>query len=260
VLLKFLDACDVLSVQVHPKDTQTAEIPAGESGKSEAWVVLQTGPKARVYAGLKRGTTAGDLTQALASKNVAALLASFSPTPGDAVFVQAGTVHTLEDVVVFEVQENSDVTFRLYDWDHIDKKTGKPRPLQVDQAMACVDFGQVEVGPVAPVVIASGSGHEQERLFQCPQFTLWRHGGDQPYSVGAPDTPRVIVSIAGQGELDHQGMPYPIGHGDVVLLPAEVGVCHYRPGGRDDCLLEIALPDRAPSTTQSNRDTGTAIR
>ena len=65
----------------------------------------------------------------------------FTPKPGDGVFIPAGTVHSLGgDVVVFEVQQNSDVTFRLYDWDHVDAKTGQPRALQVDQALACIDF------------------------------------------------------------------------------------------------------------------------
>lgn len=152
ILLKFLDAHNVLSVQVHPKDGQTDYIPAGESGKSEAWVVLEAGPKSRIYAGLKPGTTRDDLERALANEQVGDLLSGFVPNVGDAIFVQAGTVHTLSDVVVFEVQENSDVTFRLYDWDHVDPNTGKPRPLQVEQAMACIDLEQVAVGPVTPVV------------------------------------------------------------------------------------------------------------
>ena len=79
---------DVLSVQVHPRDEQTDFIPAGESGKSEAWVVLETGPQARIYAGLKPGTTHNDLEQALVRKKVADLLSSFTPEVGDAVFVR----------------------------------------------------------------------------------------------------------------------------------------------------------------------------
>ena len=152
VLLKFLDAHDKLSVQVHPEDGQRDYIPAGESGKTEAWVVLEAGPASRIYAGLKPGTTQDDLKRALASRAVADLLASFTPKVGDAVFLRAGTVHSLSGLVVFEVQENSDVTFRLYDWDRVDPKTGKPRPLQVEQAIACIDFEQVAIGPVAPVV------------------------------------------------------------------------------------------------------------
>ena len=155
-----------------PGTTRHDYIPPGESGKSEAWVVLETGPKARIYAGLKPGTTQADLERALASKHVADLLASFAPSPGDAVFVQAGTVHTLADVVVFEVQQNSDVTFRLYDWDHVDPKTGKPRPLQVEQAMACVDLSQVAIGPVPPKVETNDPALRERLLALSPVHGL----------------------------------------------------------------------------------------
>src|ERR1700722_3708952 len=163
VLLKFLDARDVLSVQVHPADGRT-DLPPGESGKTEAWVVLETGPKGRIYAGLRPGTTADVLRRALADRTVADHLASFAPRPGDAVFITAGTVHSLADVAVFEVQQNSDVTFRLYDWDRVDAKTGQPRALHVDQALACIDFSQGAIGPTAPVV-ESTTPVRRERLF-----------------------------------------------------------------------------------------------
>ena len=152
LLLKFLDVSKTLSVQVHPSDANIDLIPPGETGKTEAWVVLEAGPESRIYAGLKPGNTAETLREAIANGTVADHLASFTPKPGDGVLIRAGTVHSLSDVVVFEVQENSDVTFRLYDWDHVDPKTGQRRPLQVDQAMACIDFTQGAIGPVAPVV------------------------------------------------------------------------------------------------------------
>ncbi len=242
ILLKFLDARNVLSVQVHPKDGQTDYIPAGESGKSEAWVVLEAGPKSRIYAGLKPGTTRDDLERALANEQVGDLLSGFVPNVGDAIFVQAGTVHTLSDVVVFEVQENSDVTFRLYDWDHVDPNTGKPRPLQVEQAMACIDLEQVAVGPVTPVVETTTPAL-RERLFRCAQFTTWRVGGESPFTLGAVDIPRVLVSLAGEGELDHNGTRYHVSRGDVVLLPAEVGECSFQPHDQSVSILEVALPE-----------------
>ncbi len=241
VLLKFLDAREKLSVQVHPADGQKAYIPAGESGKTEAWVVLEAGPTSRIYAGLKPGTTRDNLDRALASLAVADLLASFTPKVGDAVLVRAGTVHSLSGVVVFEVQENSDVTFRLYDWDRVDPKSGKPRPLQVEQAVACVDFDQVSIGPVIPVVLEDAPAR-RERLFHCEQFSVWRHMGLTPFPVGEAGTPRVLVSIGGDGELEHDGTRYPFGRGDVVLLPAEVGACSYRPHGLVN-VLELALPE-----------------
>ena len=156
LLLKFLDAREMLSVQVHPADGHTDLLPEGATGKTEAWVVLEAGTKSRIYAGLKPGTTAGDLRLALTNGAVADYLVSFTPKPGDAVFLPAGTVHSLgAGIVVFEVQENSDVRFRLYDWDHVDAKTGRPRALQVEQALACIDFVGGAASPVAPVLEAT---------------------------------------------------------------------------------------------------------
>jgi len=138
LLLKFLDARAALSVQVHPSDRQTKYLPAGESGKTEAWVVLAAGQESRIYAGLTPNTTPDLLREALAKGTVTDYVASFVPSTGDGVFIPAGTVHSLRDLVVFEVQENSNVTFRLYDWNHVDPKTLQHRPLQVEQAMACI--------------------------------------------------------------------------------------------------------------------------
>jgi mannose-6-phosphate isomerase len=241
LLLKFLDACEMLSVQVHPSDRQTDYLPAGEHGKTEAWVVLEAGQESRIYAGLNPGTTVDDLRRALANRTVTDHLASFQPSPGDGVFLPAGTVHSLGGLVVFEVQENSDVTFRLYDWDRVDADTGKPRDLQVEQALACIDFAQGVVGPVAPVVEASMPAL-RERLFNCEHFELWRLRGDSPFVVGAAGTPRLLVCIDGEGQLEHDGVSYAAGKGDVLLLPAVVGTCSFEP--RDAVsLLEIAIPE-----------------
>ncbi len=241
VLLKFLDAREKLSVQVHPKDGQKDYIPPGESGKTEAWVVLEASPASCIYAGLKPGNTRADLEQALANRRLADHLASFTPRVGDAVFLRAGTVHSLSGLVVFEVQENSDVTFRLSDWDRIDPTTGKPRPLQVEQAIACLDFEQVAIGPVAPVV-EQAAPVLRERLFHCEHFSVWRQTGQSPFTVGAEGTPRVLVCIVGEGDLEHGGTNYHVGRGDVVLLPAEVGACVCRPHNAIS-LLEVALPE-----------------
>jgi len=231
LLLKFLDAREMLSVQVHPY--------AGESAKTEAWVVLEAGANCQVYAGLKTGTAKENLHAAVAAGNVEGHLVGFHPKSGDAVFIPAGTVHSLGgDIVVFEVQQNSDVTFRLYDWKHVDAKTGKPRPLQVEQALACIDYEQGEIAPVVPVVESLTC----QRLFQCQPFSLWRRDGDASFHVGAPLTPRILVCIDGRGVLEHGGVNYAIQKGNVVLLPAAVGVCCFIPLG-EVSLLEISLPE-----------------
>jgi mannose-6-phosphate isomerase len=241
LLLKFLDVHEMLSVQVHPTDANKDLLPAGETAKTEAWVVLDAGIQSRIYAGLKAGTTATALRRAITNGTVTDDLTWFTPKPGDAVFLPAGTVHSLGgDVVVFEIQQNSDVTFRLYDWDHVDAKTGKPRALQVDKAMACIDFSEDSVGRVTPVV-ETKTPVERERLFHCDHFWLWRLRGQSPFAVGAADVPRVLVCIEGAGHIDHGGATYAVAKGDVLLLPAVVGACTFRPHGAVN-LLEIAIP------------------
>jgi mannose-6-phosphate isomerase len=241
LLLKFLDAHELLSVQVHPSKAHPELIPAGDTAKTEAWVVIEAEKGSHIYAGLRLGTTADTLRKSLDDGTIADHLVCIAPKPGDAVFIPAGTVHTLgEDVVVFEVQQDSDVTFRLYDWGHIDSKTNKPRPLQVDQAFACIDFGASNCGLVAPR-IETTTPVERERLFDCDAFQLWRLLGQDPFTVGATAEPRVLVCIEGSGQLAHKGTPYAVGRGDVWLLPAEAGKCAFQPGG-EVTLLEIAIP------------------
>ena len=231
----------MLSVQVHPSDSDLRFLPTGEPGKTEAWVVLETGKDSRIYAGLKPGTTSLDLRRALTNGTVAEHLRCLSPKRGDAVFVPAGTVHSLGDVVVFEVQQNSDVTFRLYDWDRVDAKTGQPRDLQVDQAFACIDFNDTSAGLVAPVP-GTATHVKRERLFQCDHFELWRLNGQSPFAVGAEGVLRILVCIDGAGQIVHGGVTHAVGKGDVFLLPAQVGVSAFQPRGGVS-LLEIAIPD-----------------
>ena len=240
LLLKFLDAREMLSVQVHPSGAYPDLIPAGETGKTEAWVVIEAEKESHIYAGLKAGATPDGLRRSLADGTIADQLAGIVPKPGDAVFIPAGTVHTLGgDVVVFEVQQNSDVTFRLYDWDHVDAKTGKPRPLQVDQAFACIDFEGSAGGLLAPRVETT-MPVERERLFDCEPFRLWRLLGAAPFPVGATGEPRVLVCIGGSGQVEHGNIPYAVGKGDVWLLPAEAGVCAFQTS-QAVTLLEIAI-------------------
>jgi len=242
LLLKFLDCHEMLSVQVHPTAANMDLVPAGETAKTEAWVVLEAGAESRIYAGLKPGTTADNLRRAVANGKVADRLAYFTPKPGDAVFIPAGTVHTLgDDVVVFEIQQNSDVTFRLYDWGHVDAKTGKPRELEVDQALACIDFADGTRGLKAPVVEAT-TPVGREKLFQCEYFRLWRLRGQSPFTVGVTGMLRMLVCIEGAGQVEHNGSSYLVGKGEVWLLPAAVGACAFRPRSAVS-LLEIAIPE-----------------
>jgi mannose-6-phosphate isomerase len=241
LLLKFLDVTKGLSVQVHPSDAHVELIPAGDTGKTEAWVVLDEGPDARIYAGLKPGTTADVMRQAIGNGTLADHLASFSPDSGECVLIEAGTVHSLRDVVVFEVQENSDVTFRLFDWDHIDPQTHQRRPLQIDQAMACINFTQSSIQPATPEVRQRDPVH-RESLLHCDHFGLCRVSGEFPFNTGAAGVCRIVVCLEGKGQLEHAGIHYRFNKGDVLLLPAVIGACSCSPNGTVT-LLEISLPE-----------------
>lgn len=249
LLLKYLDVSAMLSVQVHPSEDQSDLIPAGETAKTEGWVVLEAEPRSRIYAGLKPGVTASAL-RTLSQATVDDLLPSFKPLLGRSVLIEAGDVHSLgHGVVVLEVQQNSDVTFRLYDWDHIDSKTNQPRPLQVEEALRCVNLAQGVIRPTVPEIEATGSVR-RERLLDCPHFRLWRVTASVPYPVGREDTPTVLVCIDGSGNVEHDQRDFAIDKGAVMLLPAATGVCRFRPEG-DATLFEIVVPKSWPDREYS---------
>ncbi len=238
LLIKCLDVAGLLSVQVHPPDSRADLIPAGETGKTEAWFVLEADPGSRIYAGVRPGTTGADL-RSLSTATVDARLDGFRPVAGQTVQIDAGVVHAIgEGLLVLEVQENSDVTFRVFDWDRIDPATGRPRRLHIEQALACVDLGHGPVRPLPPPAPGS-TPRVGERLLDCPHFRAWRHRHATPFDVGAAGEPRIIVCVEGAGGLEHDGLSWPIARGGLVLLPAAVGVSRFSPAG-EVTLIEIA--------------------
>jgi mannose-6-phosphate isomerase len=234
LLLKFLDAREVLSIQVHPNDEQAARMRPGTRGKTEGWAILQAEPGSTLYAGLRRGIDRHALEQSLAAGRTPELLHAFEPKAGDAVFVPAGAVHAIgAGLMLFEIQQTSDNTFRLHDW-------GRGRPVHVSESLECTDFSLGPLGPVTPVVEAETPAR-RERLFDCPYFRLWRVAGERPFPVGAAGECRVIVVADGRGDLIVEREVYSLQPGVAWLLPAENGVAECRPTARLT-ILECGLP------------------
>lgn len=203
--------------------------------------MLEAAPDSRIYAGLRPGVTAENL-RALSKTNVNENLASLTPHRGQGILIEAGAVHSLGNgVLVFEVQENSDVTFRLYDWNHIDPRTGDLRPLQIEQAIACIDMTQGAILTSVPTVDFAHSD-QREKLFDDPHFLVWRFQGATSFAVGVAGEMRVLVCLEGVGTLAHDGNEYTMEKGAVILIPAVVGLCYFRPE-LHVTLLEIAVPD-----------------
>lgn len=243
LLLKFIHARLPLSVQVHPTDAKARELEGSAAvGKTEAWVVLEAEPEAHLYTGLNPGVTPDRLRRALRSGTVEELLYIHEALPGDCIFLHAGTIHAIgAGVLLFEIQQTSDLTYRLYDWGRVDPKTGRERELHVDKGLASVDFSG---GPCRPESVTD-EGHGRVRrapLVECQYFTLGRWETDRPFRAGSPGRCRVLVGTEGRATLRHAGAEYPIGFGDVLLLPAEVGTCECVPHGAV-AILECGLPD-----------------
>ncbi len=240
LLFKFLDAHRNLSVQVHPNDEQAARLDPPDRGKTEAWVVLYAEPGSRIYAGFKAGVDRAQVIAHLQVGTLPEVLHHFEPAVGDALLIPAGTVHALgEGLVVAEIQQASDTTFRLFDWNRVGPD-GKPRPLHIEQALEVIDFAR---GPLMPVhVNDTTEAAAPQRLVTCDKFVLERYTVAGPFSL--PDDRRchLIAVIEGQLGLQRDPVDEPLGRGQTALIPAAARPCKLIPQSDTATLLDIFLP------------------
>jgi len=240
LLVKFLDAHDRLSVQVHPNDEQAKTFDPSENGKTEAWVILAADPGSQIYAGLRAGVDQEDLARAIDGGTVAQCLHSVAVRRGDCVFIPAGTVHAIgEGIVLAEIQQSSDLTFRLSDWGRLGTD-GRPRPLHISEALSCTDFDRGPVDPVSPRILASGS-HRQEELVRCDFFVLHRHTTTKPLTIGHDNRFHVLMLLDGAAEFVTDTTRMSLGRGGTVLMPASCGNVTIKPN-QQITLLEAFLP------------------
>jgi mannose-6-phosphate isomerase len=251
-LVKFLDAADWLSVQVHPPEEHVGRLWPGENSKTEAWFVLSAAPESRVYAGLLPGVDESRLRAALADGTVADCLHQFRPRAGDCVFLPAGTVHAVGGGVLFaEVQQTSDATFRLFDWNRTDAR-GRRRELHIEQALECINW---KAGPVHPVRAAGYPDPEEpkppstlpvrQQLATCRYFVLEYVRDSESFAVGGSGRMQVLVVLHGRGELRTKDAgQLSLRPGDSLLLPADLEAVECRPQGSLG-LLVSTLPRAA---------------
>jgi mannose-6-phosphate isomerase len=159
---------------------------------------------------------------------------------GECVFVPAGMVHAIgEGIVLAEVQQSSDLTFRLYDWGRVGSD-GRPRPLHVDEAIQCIDFTRGPAGPVTPTRIREAD-HALEELVRCEQFVLRRHTTEQTFGLPEDRQFRVLLMLAGEGTLVAGEDQVDLSPGQTVLLPAVRAAARVEAEGQ--CvLLDAFLP------------------
>jgi len=227
LLIKYVDAGAPLSVQVHPDDEQAKAF--NDRGKSECWVVVHSEPGAEVIRGLKPGTTRESFDAALAAERIEDVLHSFHPKAGDIIALPAGMVHAIgSGLLVAEVQQNSDLTFRVYDYKRMGLD-GKPRQLHVKEALSVIRFdkplqhfsGDLNADTVAPLSRERRGDAIFEHVLEGRYFWMDRWTfeakGSELLNVW-PKAPRVAMALAGSGALGGREFVA----GQTVLLPAGV--------------------------------------
>lgn len=240
LLVKYIDANEHLSVQVHPSTATLARLAGGRGfeAKTEAWVILGCEERGRIFHGFapdaQRAAFEADLRRGVALEPH---LRAFTPAAGDCFFVPGGTVHAIGGgVTLIEVQENSDTTFRVNDWGRMGLD-GQPRELHVDAALAVLDF---DASP-API-----TGQRDGDLVDCAHFALRAVDLTATRALTTHNIPRIVACVQGTATLRTRGGDQPMALGDVWLLPAALGDFAVAPSSPSARLI---LMDAKPAHT-----------
>ena len=240
LLVKLIDAAKDLSIQVHPDD-DLAQRRGMPQGKTEMWYVIQSDPDSRLVSGFRRDTTPEEYTAALQSGHLMDLLHAEHPEPGDVYFIPAGRVHALgKGLLVAEIQQTSDCTYRIYDYDRVDKD-GKKRQLHTAEAMDAIDFSAIE-----------GHAHthyhahpnESTTIAACPYFTTRIIPLTAPIrkNLESIDTFVIYLCVSGIAAVRSMDTIVPLHTGECVLVPAVADSVELFCEG-EATLLEVTVDD-----------------
>jgi len=245
LLVKLLDANQDLSVQVHPGDAYALAHEGGELGKTEMWYVLHADPPAELILGLQPGTTRESFRAALEEAQLGRVLRRVPIQPGDAVAVPAGTVHALvRGTVVTEIQQNSDTTYRVYDWGRVGAD-GAPRPLHVEKALGVINFAGTPAGVATPRPLTGSAGVRRVELVRNAYFVveeLTLAAGAAYTGVCDGSTLEIWGCVAGQVAVTWDGVPAALPAIRYALLPAVLGEFHVTARVPSTC-LRVCLPE-----------------
>jgi mannose-6-phosphate isomerase len=219
LLIKLLDAREKLSLQVHPPAQKAAQL--GGEPKTEMWYIADADPGAELFVGLKRGTTRKTFEQKVAAGTVADCFHRVSVRAGDAMFLPSGRVHAIgAGLVIFEIQQNSDTTYRVFDWNRVGLD-GKPRQLHVAESLASIDFNDFE-----PKLVARDAriqNHLQYRsLVNDPLFTVDSITAKERTTIRVSSKLGIIGVVEGSVKVTGGSQSVDLARGHFCLLPAEL--------------------------------------
>ncbi len=223
LLIKILDAQDKLSVQVHPDDQYAAEHEDGELGKTEMWYVIDAKQNAKLVYGVKDGTSGETFTQSIKSGNLEDHLVEIEVEAGDVIYIPAGTLHAIEEgILLAEIQQNSDTTYRVYDWNRLGQD-GKGRELHIDKALEVINFTE-EVDVKVEGLEIEAKGFSRRILVASPYFITELLEVEQDYvNDTKADRFYILMALEGSAKIDYADGELEIKRGETVLLPAALG-------------------------------------
>lgn len=222
LLVKLIDAAENLSIQVHPDDTAASTV--GKLGKTEAWHILAAAPNAVLYLGLRTDVSIADFAACCnRGGETAGLLRQIPAVPGTTLLIPAGTVHALgAGVLVYEVQQPSDLTYRLDDWGRVDA-AGRPRELHIDLGLSVID---AESRPEMISPVALGPGSTRRLLAACRYFALEQltlgAGDEETLELAAPESAQVLTCLTGEVVVTANDASISLAAGETMVLPAVV--------------------------------------
>lgn len=245
LLLKFLFPTDKLSIQVHPDDAfaRRFEQAAGGRGKTEMWHIVSAEPGAELLIGLKPGVGREEFVRAAADGTVEDLFVRYPVSAGETYFIEAGTQHAiLPGMVVCEIQEYSDLTYRVYDYGRVDAQ-GKSRELHIEKALEVTRFDGTRSGKIPPLPLHSPDA-DKHLLAACEFFATERWDCDRTTLIeGDSSEFQLIVILSGRGEFYDEETSYPFVPGQAWFLPASLSLAILQPK-EPTSLLRVTVPDK----------------
>jgi len=241
LLIKFIDASDTLSIQVHPDDKMASERHHAW-GKTEMWYIIDAEKDSVIYTGFIKKTSKEEYLKHLDNKTIPDLVNATPVKPGDAFFIPAGMVHAIgAGVVLTEIQETSDITYRIYDWDRTDK-SGKPREMHTELALDAINFDLADTGLIRKEPVTN----QPVTLAECRYFHTNLLEIDRPvikdYSL--TDSFVVYICISSSVLVECFGSTETINAGETILIPASADNVTLIPVG-SATILEVYLPHKA---------------
>ena len=204
VLIKFIDAKQALSIQIHPDDEYALE-NEGEYGKNEMWYVIDCEPDSYLYCGLSKEVSKEEIEERIKNNTITEVLNRIDVKPGDVVMVKAGTIHAIgAGILICEIQQNSNSTYRMYDYDRRDK-FGNPRELHVAKALDVVDTKAYVKDNNSEVMLEENENYSQERLVQCKYFECFKYEIFKEVKLVVDEASFIsVLFISGEGTITEE--------------------------------------------------------